>query len=202
VYVGNMSGLKWPKSPEGVDFNYEDDMEYAADGLYYDVEDDDENRPEFPISDDVRMASSKFEGYDDLTWAGMTPLQQALAELECFRDEELRKREGQRVDWDRVAEKAELDDEERQVLQFKLAEISRESAIALQSSPKMKLSLQAAWKRLDRKWNKVANALRKGPAVELPPQPPTVPADKPASSRSLSAIEVFRQHAARRTEKN
>jgi hypothetical protein len=70
----------------------------------------------------------------------------------------------QKVDWNRVADKAHLDSGERQVLRWKRNGVSRETAMAAQRTQKEKRAIQAAWRRLDRKWSKVIEAVRIDPS--------------------------------------
>jgi FkbH-like protein len=54
-------------------------------------------------------------------------------------------------DWEEIASRADLDDEEKLVLKFKLQGISRERAIADKGSAAEREKIAAAWQRIDRK---------------------------------------------------
>jgi hypothetical protein len=103
-----------------------------------------------------------------------------------------------RVDWTRVADKAGLDEGERMVLQCKLDGESRDSVMARQRSPEKRQNVQAAWRRLDRKWHRIAEAIKRPPST-----PPVAPAPTAASRSVVSAPEALRQLKERRgAEKN
>jgi hypothetical protein len=53
-------------------------------------------------------------------------------------------------DWTKIAKAADLDKGEEQVLEYKLRDISRDMALALQPSETKRKQLQAAWRRFDR----------------------------------------------------
>jgi hypothetical protein len=103
-----------------------------------------------------------------------------------------------RVDWTRVADKAVLDYGERMVLKCKLDGESRDSVMARQRSPESRRYVRAAWRRLDRKWPRIAEAIKRSPST-----PPDIPAPTAVSSSVMSAPEALRQLKERReAEKN
>jgi hypothetical protein len=65
-------------------------------------------------------------------------------------------------DWTKIAERAGLDKGERYVLQLRLAGYGRDRAMALQRKAKDKRFVQAAWRRLSRKWGRVVQVLTAG----------------------------------------
>jgi hypothetical protein len=62
-------------------------------------------------------------------------------------------------DWPAIGERAGLDEGEILALCFRADGYSRERAIAVQDTPADKKYVQAAWKRLDRKWSKFVEAI-------------------------------------------
>jgi hypothetical protein len=97
----------------------------------------------------------------------------------------------QKLDLDRLAVKVGLDKDERMVLKCKFAGESRDSLMARQKTAMKRLAVQAAWKRVDRKWRKIIESIKAPPTsaeVTVPPAARVVPADAP------TAIEVLRRH--------
>jgi hypothetical protein len=104
----------------------------------------------------------------------------------------------QKVDWTRVADKAALDKGERMVLKCKLDGESRDSVMARQRSREKRQYVQAAWRRFDRKWPRIVEAIKRSPST--PPVTPSPAAPRPSA---MSAPEALRQLKERReSEKN
>lgn len=65
-------------------------------------------------------------------------------------------------DWTRIAERAGLDKGEEYVLQLRVDGYGRDRAMAMQRTAKGKRSVQAAWRRLSRKWGRVVSVINPG----------------------------------------
>jgi len=90
------------------------------------------------------------------------------------------------VDWTRVADKADLDEGERKVLKWKLGGERKDSVMARQRSPEKRRYVQAAWRRFDRKWPRIVEAIKHSPS-----QPPVTPAPTAPSNVAISAPEAL-----------
>jgi hypothetical protein len=125
--------------------------------------------------------SSKYRDDDEDNWVSQAAVRAIANDVLLARDgEEEENFDWQhvpkQVDWDAVADKAGFDSEERQILLFIKDGVSREAAIAGQKSQKGKLAVQAAWRRVNRKWGKVEDALTLNPRhEEQSPVPSNVP---------------------------
>jgi hypothetical protein len=95
----------------------------------------------------------------------------------------------QNVDWTRVAHKVGLDKGERMVLKWKLYGESRDSVMARQRSQEKRLEVQAAWRRFDRKWPEIAEAVKRSHPKPQVTQPPSLP----SVSRAVSAPEALQR---------
>jgi hypothetical protein len=102
-----------------------------------------------------------------------------------------------KVGWERVADKADLDKGERMVLKCKLAGESRDSVMARQRSPEKRQYVQAAWRRFDRKWPRIVEAIKRSPS-----EPPVTPPPTALPSGPLSAPEALRRLKERRQAEN
>jgi hypothetical protein len=67
--------------------------------------------------------------------------------------------------WDKIAKRAGLDTYEQKVLEYKSQGISRDRALQFQPSEKSRKQLQAAWRRFDRKSDKIRQAIFKGKSI-------------------------------------
>ncbi|MCC6861676.1 MAG: hypothetical protein IT158_24110 [Bryobacterales bacterium] len=65
-------------------------------------------------------------------------------------------------DWTKIAQRAGLNKGEGYVLQLRAAGYGRDRAMALQRTAKGKRFVQAAWRRLTRKWDRVVSVLNPG----------------------------------------
>jgi hypothetical protein len=74
------------------------------------------------------------------------------------------------VDWSKVADRWKLNDDERFVLDCKLRGVSRDVAMATQKSDSGRRRVQAAWKRLDRKWHTLREVIEYRPKEKIEAQ--------------------------------